>query len=170
MKFITAIAALGLMGLAAPSSAAVFIATYHGNIAGGFDGAGIFGSIDQNLAGKALTAVFVYDTARGYRYTNPGVVDVIQGGTYLSSPSSIVRATLTINEITQKLVGGFLTSHSNFIREDTLADFRSTANVTDIVQGDIDYDDYIGVQVYSSVIPATIPASIETPFALTGRF
>ena len=92
-----AAAAAGLIALAGPAEAAVFMATFKGLVHSGTDHAGVFGAAG-GLAGEAFTAVFFIDDQTPGASINqePGSSSIAG-----SEPSVPVTASLTINGVTR---------------------------------------------------------------------
>ncbi len=101
------LAALGTLAIevaSPPASADIMVATYTG-IVSGYDYAGIFGNIG-GLTGDSFVAEFTYDTSLGIIFDLPqgqhlgGIADG-------ASSDSMLKATLTINGVTQLFSSGY---------------------------------------------------------------
>ena len=89
---------------ATPALAIIKIATTTGVITSGSDNIGLFGAANANLAGKAYTMSFVYDTSAGTRDFQPDYYDLIEGNMPSNSSANIfLRASATINGISYKI-------------------------------------------------------------------
>ncbi len=94
LKIVCATAALALMSI--PASAATMKAVYSGKVNYGYDQTGIFGTAGADLSGLDYELTYVYDTAKGYRWTGGGY-DEVYGGTGYGNESPILSAKLKIN-------------------------------------------------------------------------
>ncbi len=104
-KFL-AVAAASLFALPSPACAATFLITITGDVTGGVDPSGFFGSPGGTLAGNSFVASMAYDSSLGERRTT-GKHDSVEGGSYFGTIAPITAATLTVNGKTVNLSGDY---------------------------------------------------------------
>jgi hypothetical protein len=99
---------LSAVSLAAPVNAAVVTIVYKGVVTYGYDIPGLFGTPNASLTGDSFTAVYEVNLS------TPSILDVwapddsyTEGGTFFGLPTSPVSAALTINNITDIILGNF---------------------------------------------------------------
>lgn len=145
----TVLGVLMACAIAAPASANIVTLDYFGKITDGFDTTGLFGAPMADLTGDHVLVAFVFNTDLGTRMTDPGVSDLVFGGTVAGAPSPLVSATVTINGKSAAMGGDFFATALTVAGQSISASVASDA-VDDITVMAFDTD---------------APASLDTPFA-----
>ena len=116
-RLLSVVASVACIGLAAPASATIITATYHGTVNYGTDYAGVFGGgAGSSLTGLAFTSIYTFDTTLGTPVSQAGSCgtgctydqNINNGGTYFATSSPSLGASFTINGITFTFDGSFL--------------------------------------------------------------
>ena len=147
-------AGLALVGATGQLAAATMQVTYTGTITSGWDTAGVFGTVNTDLAGASYTAVYLFDTTKGITYSDDTAVYALGGSPY-GADTPALSAVLTIagNSVAfgSDWVGqiyGTRTEHQHLVR---------SLNGHDS-------------QLFNAILSrsaATLPLSITTPFVFT---
>ena len=116
-RLLSVVASFACIGLAAPASATIITATYHGTVNNGNDYAGVFGGVaGSSLAGLAFTSIYTFDTTLGTPFSVTGGScgtgctydqNYTAGGTNSGTSSPSLGASLTINGITVTFDGSY---------------------------------------------------------------
>jgi hypothetical protein len=162
--------AVGVIALMASTvSAKTYTLTYTGFLTSGTDTSGVFGDAGSDLTHDAYTAVFMYDTALGTQAGSTAIYNQICGGEdtagtgcLVSGVLTPVNGALTINDITEQLLG---TSYGSAATGyDTYNPPFTSADTIDLTGGRMNYlSDYAsGFDVVPSSLQATLAKTIST--------
>lgn len=100
------LAGLALIGGTGQVAAATMQVTYTGTVLVGMDQVGMFGTAGANLAGVGYTAVYIFDTTKGFTASSSGSSFAFGGSVYpIDSPA--LSAMLTINGQSVDFVGDY---------------------------------------------------------------
>jgi len=103
-RILGVVAAFAVIAVTTQASATIIYVTYKGVVTSDIDQTGVFGFVDSSsdrYAGKSYTADYVFDSTKGFASdpTNPNL-KTISGGSYYSSTSPAVSASVTVNGVT----------------------------------------------------------------------
>ena len=123
-RLLSVVASVACIGLAAPASATIITATYHGTVNDGTDFAGVFGGVaGSSLAGLAFTSIYTFDTTLGTPVSVTGGScgigctydqNYTSGGTAYETSSPSLGASLIINGISVTFDGSYFGKISGY--------------------------------------------------------
>jgi hypothetical protein len=94
-----------LLGASA-ANAATMKATYTGKVYYGYDQTGVFGDADSDLTEELFKISFIYDTSKGFRYTDANS-DQVYGGDVYGVDTPITSTTVEIKGSTYSFPGSY---------------------------------------------------------------
>lgn len=162
-----------LAGMAVSAQAAVVEATFTGRVFSGYDQSGLFGHNAFELDGARFVLTYVFDTDIGTRETVPNERDSLSR-TAFGNPT--VSARIEINNVTQSIVGDYISAYSVCnIGADTCSD-RDLYNAFVLDTYDAEgvlIENYIraGVALRNNVLPSRLDFSFAIELnSQEGRF
>ena len=169
-KFCATVFSLALVATVAgagAASATTVQATYTGTVANSADMTGIFGAPGGSLDGLAFSLTYTFSTSAGFRdNAGPGAYDAVIGGTDHGVTSPTLSARLTIAGHSQTVSGA--TGSTYYVCDAAICGENTVnAEAYDIHHNFPGTSTLNLINALASGPDGAIPASLETPFALS---